>query len=176
MSPTLARSAGTLVVHEGDRILIADRRTKGPTIAIFVLGLVTFILGANGLVQFGLLFSGQGLLGLAIGATLAAALTGAVTWRLVQHLRARREEPVRAEEILCAIDLARNLVLAPNGAVMGPVHRARLELRFQIGSSSRALVLVTPDTSITIAKGDPFSGDVSPIVDALADAGLRRPQ
>lgn len=176
MSQMLARSAGTVVVQEGDRILIADRRTKAATIAIFVLGLLTFILGANGLIQFGLLFSGQGLLGLAIGATLAAGLFGAVTWRLVQHLRARREEPVRADEILCAIDLGRNLVLAPNGGVLAPVYRCKLERRFQVTSSSRSLVLITPEATITIARGDPFSGDVGPIADALADAGFRPPQ
>ncbi len=163
------------MVHEGDRILIADRGTKGTTIAIFVLGLVTFILGVNGLVQIGLGVSGQGMIGLGIGATVAAVITGAATWWLIQRIRARRKEPVRAEEILCSIDLGRNLVLAPNGAVIAPVHRCRLELRFQLGSSSKALVLVAPETTLTIARGDPFSGDVGPIADALADAGFRRP-
>ena len=169
----LARSAGCVVVRDGDRVILADKGTQGLAIGIYVSGLLAFVLGVNGLLQVVMSVVGPmrfpvlGVVFLGIAAVPASILV-----LLVRVFRRRRDAPIHPEHIRCVVDQDRGIVLASDGSTLGAIDECRLARTFQLTSSSRALVLDTPRCRILLAAANPFSGSVKPLAEALAAVGV----
>jgi hypothetical protein len=158
----LARCNGAVLVEESDRVALVEQGGGWIPVTIFVTGLLAVILLVNGIVM---LFS----LGPAVGVGLATAsvplgLAAFWLWRL---RRRRRDAPLPAPRLV--FDRGARTVRDGNGSQITTFDRATLEKAFQVGSSSRMLVLRHPGGRIVLARGNPFGDSVDAV-----EAALRR--
>ncbi len=169
---TIARCGGYELVEDGARLVFVDRAIGAHTIAIYVLALLSFITGANGLLQLALSSGGGGiaLLGAALSA-LGVAL-GWVSWLVLRARRARLALPASGLRVIVALDRQRGTIEDAQGRAFGPLASARFRRAFQIGSSSQALELAYAGGSLVVGRGSPFHGGVDELEDALRARGF----
>jgi len=173
MSGIIVETAGCVAYEEGGRLHLAERSTGGRLVGAFVVGLLTLVLGANGVVQLALSLSrGGGSLVLGLVLLGLAALLVPVLVLLVRSYRRARGAGVAALRPLLTIDLARGVLMAGTGQDLCPLGVTRTKRAFQLGSSNRALELQWPGGSVVVARGSPFAGDVGPIEQLLHARGI----
>jgi hypothetical protein len=129
----------------------------------FVLGVLTLVVGGFGLVALigGTPSRALGAVFLAIGLVLAA-----VTFVAVRKIRRRRSQPLHDCRPVAVIDRKLGLFSYGGGAVV-PLDQVRFARKFQIGSSSPKLVVVTPGGTKVLKRGNPFDGGVGNVDEVL---------
>jgi hypothetical protein len=160
---TLADTGGLVVTDDGRRVLVFDRRTGALTVMAFVLGVVTLVVGGFGLVALvaGVPSRTLGAVFLAVGLVLAA-----LTFVVVRKFRRRRSQPLHECRSVAVIDRKLGLFSYGGGAVV-PLDQVRFARKFQIGSISPKLVVVTPGGTKVLKRGNPFDGGVGNVDEVL---------
>jgi hypothetical protein len=169
----LAESAGYVLLEDQSKLHFATRATNAGAVAVFVLALVTSILGINGVVQLVLWHAGHGS---AIAAAVllgVAAVSALCLWRARRWLRVCRARPVEGLGRIATVDFECQALLDPTGRVLAPLSEVRFQLVMQMASSSRALAACWNGGQIVVARGSPFAGSVALIREALRQRGLR---
>lgn len=170
---TLAVCGGYELIEEGPRLLFVERGTDAHAIALFVLGLLALILGANGILQVGLWAGGGGHpvagLVLGLGAVLSAVLFVAL-WR-ARKVKAGR--PLERHHVALAIDLGQGALVDGNGRPLAGLDGVVFRSVFQVASSSRALELCYRGGTRVVARGSPFTGSIHGFVEVLQQRGFR---
>lgn len=163
----VASSGGVVIAEDGPRVLVYNRRLGPLAVTAFVLGLVAFILVANAVLF--LLLDDESLPSalswglLAAAVPLVAVLT--VVWRA---LAGRRRAPLTSMVPVAVFDRSTGAVSDGQGAVLGRLDQLSIQRRFQLGSSSPALVARLPDRTLLLAKGNPFTGGLGRLDQDLA--------
>lgn len=170
---TVATCGGHELIEDGPRLILVDRRTNGLDVALFVLGLVTFITFTVGLVMAFLATRSEVPVQVSL-VLLGVTAVSVIGLRVAYEVRrARRWRPLHALPVTVVLDRARGAVCDAAGNPIAPLAGAVVRVAFQIGSSSKALELACSAGTFVIARGSPFSGSVHDIADALRARGLR---
>lgn len=159
----LIDTGGLVVTDDGRRVNVFDRCTGALTIAAFVLGILTFVVGGFGLVA---LVSGTP--STVLGAIFLAAgvAVGVITFLVVRNIRRRRGQPLHACRSVAVIDRKLGLFSYGGGAIV-PLDQVRFARRMQIGSSSPKLVALTPGGTKVLKRGNPFDGGIGNVDEVL---------
>jgi hypothetical protein len=167
----IADCGGYELFEDGPRLLFVQRATGAYSVGLFVLGLLVFILGVNGVLQIAIASSGGSavagviLLVLAVGA-------GAVIPLVLKAKRAQEAQPIDACVTL-VVDRAQGVVADRAGRALAPLQGVIFRSAFQVGSSSRALEICYAGQAHVIARGSPFSGSIEGMSAALQQRGFR---
>jgi hypothetical protein len=169
----LASSSGTVVYESDNKLYITKKPAQWTTTFLFVTGLLALILLGNGVLQlfivdeayrisqnFGLILLGGGVLCLLI------------FWGIAAYRKKVNAKPVTELKHLCIIDLTSQTLLDGNQNMLAPLAAVRLVRKMQITSSSPELLLTWNTRSLTIVKGNPFSGGVGSVEKVLKAKGI----
>jgi hypothetical protein len=165
---TIASCGGYEMVEVGPRIYFIDRGTSAHVIALFVLGLVTGIVGLNGVAQIALGNVALGLIMAAVG-----GVFGTVFALVLRARRARLARRWDEHSPLAYIDSQTGAAHDGAGHPLAALSFVAFAPVFQIASSSQALAMNYPGGSIVIARGSPFSGSIDAFTYVLRARGLR---
>jgi hypothetical protein len=163
----LGAGSGVKILEDGERLLIVDSRTSSLSVVVFVLGLLTFILGGGGiaLAVAASAAAGLGLLG-------AGALFGLGLALALRALLRRRRRPAGELAPHALIDLGARTLCDGSGRVLAPLAQVRFRRKFQLGSSSPALCASFAGGELILARGNPFAGGLGTLEDALRSRRL----
>jgi len=73
---------------------------------------------------------------------------------------------------VAVIDLDQKQLLDGQGQPLAGLAEVSVERAFQLGSSSKALVIRYGSKKVVVARGSPFAGDVEPLEAVLRRHGL----
>ena len=104
----------------------------------------------------------------------AGVLFALIFWRVLVFRKKVNAKPVAELKHICIIDLTANTLLDGQQNLLAPLTEVRLMRKMQITSSSPELKLTWNRGSLTIVQGNPFSGGVSAVEDALVSKGIRK--
>lgn len=163
----IGKGSGVVIAHEGQRLIIIDRKTTSIFTVVFVLGLLASIPGLSGILMLSqsMLTLGLSLLGVGLifGAGFALAL---------RAKRQREQIPLAEMTPLLVLDLEAGQLLDGAGRQLAPLEQTRFSKRFQFGSSSPALVATYPGGEIVVARGNGLMGGLGSLPGVLARRGL----
>jgi hypothetical protein len=171
----LAASSGTVIFESGKKIYISKRPAQWTQTFLFVVGLLAFILLANGVMQFTVLkdeIAGSSTIGL--GLVAGAIVFSLIFWRVRLYQKKINAIPPSKLETIAILDFENNNLLDHQQRVLAPLHQSWISRKMQLTSSSPELILCWNGGSISIAKGNPFSGGVSAIENALSTRGIKK--
>ena len=166
----LALSCGSGVFQEADTVYVVHVGGNGLAVARFVAALVA---GISCVVGIGFLAAVS-----VVGGFIVLGVTALAVYlfKLFGKMRARLyTRPPYTMPRYVTLHLGSNEVRDYEGTLLGPLTEARLELVFQATSSAKALALIVANTKLVIARGNPFAGDVGPILQALVGVGVQPP-
>lgn len=171
----LASSSGTAIYKDGNMLYIVKGRGAGINTFIFLVAILVIILLGNGVLQL-TVFKQQipqsATLGLVfIGAGLAALF---VLWRLWLYQKKLRSRPVSQPDYLAIIDKSNNTLLDGQNRMLAPLQQVFIARKMQLTSSSPELLLQWSGGSLTLVKGNPFSGGISAVEQVLLSNGIRK--
>ncbi|MFO0555711.1 MAG: hypothetical protein U0271_45465 [Polyangiaceae bacterium] len=148
----LATCNETVVFERGSDLIVAYRPSRGSPTLLFVLGLVSFILIANGFVQ-------SFTLGPAIGAAFigVGVLVGVALWLVVARRRRASDAP---PEPVLVLDRRDGVLRNAAGGALAQLAQVTFQRQMQMTSSAAALACVWPGGSVVIAYGNPFGEKV----------------
>ena len=171
----LAESSGIVIYENGDKLCISQKPAQWTSTFLFVTGLLTFILLTNGILQL-LVFKKQVDLTLTPGIILSALGTffALIFWRVLVYRKKINATPLNELRSVCVLYLGTNNLLDAQGNILSPLNAAQLIRKMQISSSSPSLVLRWKNGSLTIVKGNPFSGGISAVEKILISKGINR--
>jgi hypothetical protein len=159
----LADTGGLVITDDGRRVLVFDRRTGVLAVLAFVLGVVALAVAGYGsfALAAGLPSRALGGVFLAVGLIVAAA-----TYTVVRKIRRRRSQPLHECRSVAVLDRKLGLFSYCGGAVV-PLGQVRFVRKFQMGSSSPKLVVITPGGAKVLKRGNPFDGGVGNVDEVL---------
>ena len=171
-SEVLCETAGWVLFSDDSRLVFADRGTSYRRVVMFVAGLITVILGANGLLWLGLGIR-EGKLSTPGIVLVTLALLGGfgVSRMLAAEKRERLEIPSR-EDWVAVIDLESRKLETAGGETLAPLSSVRFVPVMQFGSSAKALAAKWPGGSKVIYRGHPFASSIRPALDVLESRGV----
>ena len=169
---SVAESSGTVVFEREGKFYIAQRPARWLSTALFVFGLLTFVFLINGILQLFVFEAGLQTAGIILFAVGTVFL-----FFFILLLRFRKKIRVQSPDglpFLCILDFNSGNLLDASEKVLSPLSSVTVKRKMQIGSSSPKLILSWDKKSITIVKGNPFSGGVSAIETFLCSKGINR--
>jgi len=170
----LAESSGTVVYENENKLYLTKKPAQWTTTFLFVTGLLSFILLANGFLQlfvFKMEIAGapnMGLILLALGILFAL-----IFWRITAYRKKLNARPVNELKCICIIDLDANNLLNGQQNILAPLKDVQLYRKMQITSSSPELVLKWDKNALTIVEGNPFSGGIAAVEKTLILKGIK---
>jgi hypothetical protein len=166
----LGAGSGVKILGDGQRLVVCDTRTGPLHTAAFVLALLALIPAGGGVA---LLVAGPRALAPAAAILTAfGALCGLGLALILRVIRRRRAAPFDALTPLVVIDLVGRRLLDGGGRALAPLARVRFHRQRQLGSSEPALVASFANTTLVLARGNPFAGGLGTLERALHRAGL----
>jgi hypothetical protein len=169
----LAKASGYAIYKQNDRLYFTNLGTAWIYTTRFVLGLLTFILGVNGIIQLVLSLTGSsGILLLGIILTGIALLLFFLFRYINGLLKQKNDRSLTDQDILCMIDLKDSTLLDASGNVLAELDQVTMCKKMQITSSSPALELNCAGNAITIINGNPVAGGIAPYLTILKQYGL----
>lgn len=171
----LAESSGTVLCEDGHLLYICRRPATWTPVFLFVSGLLAIILLVNGVLQL-LVFSkdGSGSTTAGIILLLTGLLFTVVFWRVWLYQKKIRTLPLQSLKTAAIIDLENNNLLNGQRSVLTSLGNVYLTRKMQLGSSSPELLLRWQGGSLSIVKGNPFSGGIAGIEKVLLSKGIRK--
>lgn len=171
----IAESSGTVIHESGSKLYISKTPASWTSVFLFVTGLLAFILLANGILQFTdfkFQVAGSSTIGMTfIGAGL---VFGLIFWKVRQYQKKISTIPPHELQTIAILDLENNTLLDHQQNTLAPLNRIWLTRKMQLTSSSPELMLQWDRGSISIAKGNPFSGGIAAIEKVLLSKGIKR--
>jgi len=164
----LAQASGCVIFEESNKIYVVEQSRKWIATFRYVLILVTFIIGANGIYSlisgwmnhrslplFGIIFAS------------VALFLGFILF-LIHRMKVKADNLSPDElNVFCILDTDRGNLLGPQNTFLAPLSAVSFTKIFSFTSSSPDLALSWPGGKIVIAKGNFFAGGIRPIVDVL---------
>jgi hypothetical protein len=169
----ISESSGCVLFEKDDRVYIMQRPGSWTSVAGFIFLIIAIVLIGFGVFQLIESFINQngtpatGLIFIAAG-----IITGFIfilIFRKKKQIAALSPERLK---LICILDFTAGVLLDCNEKTLSPLSAVRIERDFQMTSSSPALAVAWPQGSIRIARGNPFTGGIAGIEDALKQKGL----
>ena len=171
----LADSSGIVIYEDGNKLYISKRPATWTSVFLFVTGLLAFILVANGVLQLSV-FKDQAPGSSKIGIILIGigALVTLIFWRVRRYHKKLRTIPFHELKTIAIFDFENNNLLDSQQNILTPLKQAWLQRKMQLSSSSPELIIAWDRGSLSIVKGNPFSGGIAGIEKVLTAKGIRR--
>ena len=163
----LADQGGVVIAENGPEILVIDRGGGAVEITAFVLGILTLVCGGFGAVS---LFAAGVPVAVSVVLLVVGLAFGAGLLFGVRSIRRRRRAPLSAFTPVAVFDRAHRVYRDGAGAPVAPLDQVRFERRMQATSSSAMLVVVTPEGTRVLKRGNPFGGGVGNLDQVLTAA------
>jgi hypothetical protein len=171
----LAESSGTVIYEAGNKLYISKRPATWTSVFLFVTGLVAVILLVNGVLQLvplgtdstGSSKPGIILIGIAVFFTI-------VFWRVRVYQKKVNAIPLNELKNIAVVDIANNTLLDGQQNILTPINQTYLMRKMQLSSSSPELLISWGRGSLSIVKGNPFSGGIARIEKVLLSKGIKR--
>lgn len=170
----LAAASGIIIYEDGLRVYISKRSATWISTFLFVTGILTIIFLINGLVQLFALKDHAGPTKLGIILTLVGVFSAILFWRAWVYKSKINARPFNELPTIAVIDLETKNLLNGQHQVLAPLQQVWLDRKMQITSSSPELIIRWNGGTLSLAKGNPFSGGVAPIEKALISKGIRK--
>jgi hypothetical protein len=170
----LAAASGIVIYEQGSRVYIGKRPEPWTSTFLFVTGLLTIILFANAVFQLFAFNEAEGSAKAGMILIFTAIFFVILFWRVWLYHKRIKDVPFNKLPIIAVIDLEKNNLLDSNLQVLTPLNQAYLDRKMQLSSSSAELIIRWKDGSLSLAKGNPFSGGVAPIERVLLSKGIRK--
>ena len=171
----LAESSGTVIYEAENKLYLSKSPSGGTSTFLFVIGLLAFILLGNGVLQLTVLknqIPGSTKLGIMlIGIALVFV---AIFWRVRLYQKKVNAIPPHQLKKICIFDFGSNNLLDSQQNILTPINQAWITRKMQLTSSSPELLLCWKGGSLSIIKGNPFSGGIAGIEKVLLSKGIRR--
>ncbi len=166
----VAEASGVGIFRDDNSFIVVNMRTTGLQVTTFVVGLVGVILIVNAVVMLSPLVSD---VPLPLGLTILGlgCLCGAGAVFMVRTINTRRSN-IAGADVLVVLDFASNRLLDSAGHPLAALADVRQRTTFQMASSARRLLLVTPTGEIPIARGNGLAGGLGRLPAALAELGI----
>jgi hypothetical protein len=171
----LAESSGTVIYEASNKLYISKRPATWTSVFLFVTGLLAFILLVNGVLQLTVLknqIAGSSKLGIIL--ILIAVFITIVFWRVRAYQKKVNAIPLHELKNIVIFDFESNNLLDGQQNILTPINQTYLMRKMQISSSSPELLISWGRGSLSIVKGNPFSGGVARIEKVLLSKGIRR--
>lgn len=171
----LAESSGTVIYETENKLFISKRPAPWVATFLFVTGLLAFILLSNGVLQL-TVFKNQ----ITTSSNLGVILIGiglffiAIFWRGRLYQKKVKAMPLHQLKNICIFDFGCNNLLDSQQNILTPITQAWLTRKMQLASSSPELLLCWNGGSLSIIKGNPFSGGIAGIEKVLLSKGIRK--
>lgn len=171
----LASSSGTAIYESNNRLYISKIPGQWTSTFLFVAGLLTFILLANGVLML-FVFKTQPTIPQSLGISLTAlgVLFAFIFWKVNVYRKKLHAKPVSELTCICIIDLNYNTLLDEQQNTLASLNQVQLSRKMQLTSSSPSLVLQWNKNAMTIVQGNPFSGGIAAVEQTLISKGIRR--
>lgn len=171
----LAESSGTAIYEAENKLYLSKSPAPWTSTFLFVTGVLTFILLGNVILQLTVLkdqIPGSSKLGLMlIGISLVIIV---VFWRVRLYQKKVNAIPPQQLKNICVLDFGKNKLLDSQQNIIASLDQAWLARKMQLTSSSPELLLCWNGGSLSIIKGNPFSGGIGGIEKVLLSKGIRR--
>ena len=169
----LAESSGTVIYESTNKLYISKKPGQWTSNFMFVSGLIGFILLTNGILQLVVFKKQPGAMpAIGIILTVLGILFALIFWRIIAYRKRINSIPLNELKCICVVDLMNKLLLDAQHQMLSPLDAVQLLRKMQITSSSPKLVLKWNNETMTIVNGNPFSGGVSAIENALIAKGI----
>ncbi len=170
----LAESSGIVIHEAGKKLYISKRPATWTSTFLFVTGLLAFILLANGILQFILFKDQTGSTKIGIILIGIAVFVAIIFWRVWLYQKKIRAMPPHKLKTIAIFDLENNNLLDDQENMLTPLAQVYLMRKMQFGSSSPELLLHWGNDSLSIVRGNPFSGGIAGIEKVLLSKGIRK--
>jgi len=170
----LTASSGTVIHEEGNKLYISKSRASWTSTFLFVTGLLAFILLANGVLQLTAFKDQFGSSKIGIILILLAVVFIFIFWRISIYHKKARTTPQNELLTIAIADFEHNILLDGQQNILTPLDQAYLIRKMQLTSSSPELIIQWPRGSLSIVKGNPFSGGIAGIEKLLMSKGIRK--
>jgi hypothetical protein len=170
----LAASSGTVIYENENRLYIAKKPAQWTAIALFVMGLLAFILMVNGLLQLFVFKMNTPAPNAGLMLTALGVFFALIFWRIMAYRKKINALPFNELSCICIIDFAANNLLDGQQNLLAPLKDVALMRKMQFTSSSPELVLKWNKNTLSVVQGNPFSGGISAIEKALISKGIKR--
>jgi hypothetical protein len=170
----LAASSGTVIYEAGNKLYICKRPATWTSVFLFVTGLLAFILLVNGVLQLVVFKDQAGSSKIGIILILIAVFFTIVFWRVRVYQKKVSAIPLHELKITGIFDFESNNLLDGEQNILTPIDQVWLLRKMQVGSSSPELLIRWNGGSLSIVKGNPFSGGIAGIEKVLLSRGIRR--
>lgn len=172
----LAQASGVVVAQDGANVVVVDRRLRGLATTVFVLAVLTFITGVQGILfAVGAAGTEQAARTVAVVLMGAAVVTGGLLAVAIRAVVTRRRRPLSDYQPVATFDLSAGQLRDGTGRTVAPLDQVRLAKRMQLTSSSPKLVAETPGGTLLLARGNPFAGGLGNLREVLAAHLPQRP-
>lgn len=171
----LAEASGIVIYEIENRLYISKRPASWTSTFLFVCGLFTFIILANGVLQLTLFkdqFQGSNKLGIIL--ILIAILFSIIFWKVRAYRNKINATPLQALKNIAILDFEKNNLLDGQQNILTPLNKVYMMRKMQLTSSSPELKIHWDSGSISIVKGNPFSGSTVAIEKLLLTKGIRK--
>ncbi len=171
----LAESSDVVIYEAGNKLYISKRPATWTSTFLFVTGLLAIILLGNGILQL-TVFKDQttGSVTIGIVLLLISVLFAIAFWRVRMYRKKMNATPLQQLKNICIFDFDSNHLLDGQQNILTPINQAWLTRKMQLTSSSPELLVCWNGGSISIIKGNPFSGGIAEIEKILLSKGIRR--
>jgi len=171
----LAASSGIIIHEVGSQLYISKKPANWTSTFLFVTGLLSFILLANGILQL-TLFKDQIAEAPKLGAILilVAVVFVIAFWRIWVYQKKVNAFPLESFQRIAIFDFESNNLLDDQQNILTPLNKAYLIRKMQLTSSSPELLIRWNNGSLSIVKGNPFSGGIASIEKLLLSKGIRK--
>ncbi len=171
----LAESSGTVIYEAGNKLYISKRPATWTSVFLFITGLLALILLINGVLQL-TAFKNQipGSTKLGIVLILIGLFFTIVFWRVRMYQKKINAIPLPELKNIVIFDFESNNLLDGQQNILTPINQAWLLRKMQLSSSSPELLISWDRGSLSIVKGNPFSGGIARIEKMLLSKGIRK--
>jgi|GEM_PF-5679853 len=132
VNPVLEKG-GLAIYEKGNQIILVNRQLENIFTLIFVLLLITIILGVNG----GIIIASNIVVGLSL--ILVSILSACAIYLLYKKLKKKQAAELDEKTIVAMIDVEQNLFLDSKGNQLAPMSKVRFSKSFNLTSSSPSI-------------------------------------
>lgn len=171
----LVESSGIVIYKAGNKLHISKSSSIGTSTFLFVLALLAIILLANGVLQLTVfkdqLPDSEKLGYILMGIGIIFFFIFLLVWKQYKKQAAR---PLQLLHSICIVDIENNMLLDSQLKMLAPINEAYITRKMQITSSSPELLLCWNGGTLSLAKGNPFSGGIASLEKVLVANGIKR--
>lgn len=97
-----------------------------------------------------------------------------IFWRILLYRKKVNDIPVTDLETICIFDFVNDNLLDGLQNILSPLSEVYLQRKMQLTSSSPQLIVTWRSGTLSIVKGNPFSGGIDSVEKTLMAKGLKK--